>query len=220
MVIPLSSLAFASVEAWHYPDLAVAPPELPSVEKQPLEPPVPLVPTFTAEQVQRQIEAARREAEADAEQRWAARVAAQQTGRNAQLNATLQAFSKERAAYFQQVETEIVHLALAIAKKILQREAELDPTLLAALVRIALDRMGAGPGVKLRLPANDLPWWQQNAGLQGSRYDCELLADDGLQAGDCIVETELGKANFGFNAQLKEVEQGLFDLLAQRPGER
>ena len=32
-----------------------------------------------------------------------------------------------------------MQLALAIARKILQREAELDPTLLTALVRIALE---------------------------------------------------------------------------------
>jgi flagellar assembly protein FliH len=34
---------------------------------------------------------------------------------------------------------------------------------------------------------------------------------------DCVLETSLGSANFSINAQLKEVEQGFFDLLAQRP---
>ena len=120
--------------------------------------------------------------------------------------------------YFQRVETEVVHLALSIAKKILQREAELDPTLLAALVRIALDRMSAGSAVKLRLPSADLLKWQQQADLKSSRYTCELIEDETLQPGDCVVETELGAANFGFAAQLKEVEQGFFDLLAQKPG--
>ena len=38
-----------------------------------------------------------------------------------------------------------------------------------------------------------------------------------LPAGDCILETDMGSANFGIDAQLKEVEQGFFDLLAQRP---
>ena len=36
---------------------------------------------------------------------------------------------------------------------------------------------------------------------------------------DCILETELGSANFGLDTQLKEVEQGFFDLLALRPVE-
>ncbi len=35
-----------------------------------------------------------------------------------------------------------------------------------------------------------------------------------------MVETELGSANFGLDTQLKEVEQGFFDLLALRPVKR
>jgi flagellar assembly protein FliH len=31
------------------------------------------------------------------------------------------------------------------------------------------------------------------------------------------LETELGTTNFGLDTQLKEVEQGFFDLLALRP---
>jgi flagellar assembly protein FliH len=41
-----------------------------------------------------------------------------------------------------------------------------------------------------------------------------------MVAGDCILETEMGSANFSIEAQLKEVEQGFFDLLAQRPAVR
>jgi flagellar assembly protein FliH len=35
-----------------------------------------------------------------------------------------------------------------------------------------------------------------------------------------MVETELGIANFGLDTQLKEVEQGFFDLLALKPVNR
>jgi len=34
---------------------------------------------------------------------------------------------------------------------------------------------------------------------------------------DCVLETDVGSASFSIEAQLKEVEQGFFDLLAQRP---
>ena len=33
-----------------------------------------------------------------------------------------------------------------------------------------------------------------------------------------MLETELGSANFGLDTQLKEVEQGFFDLLALQAG--
>ena len=45
----------------------------------------------------------------------------------------------------------------------------------------------------------------------------EIAEDQSLASNDCMVETELGSANFGLGAQLKEVEQGFFDLLALRP---
>ena len=45
-------------------------------------------------------------------------------------------FRRERARYFAGVEAEVVKLALAIAARVLHREAKLDPLL--------LDRSGAG----------------------------------------------------------------------------
>ena len=38
-----------------------------------------------------------------------------------------------------------------------------------------------------------------------------------VEAHNCILETELGTTELGLEAQLKEIEQGFFDLLAQRP---
>ena len=48
----------------------------------------------------------------------------------------------------------------------------------------------------------------------------EIAEDAHLSDQDCMVGTELGSANFGLDTQLKEVEQGFFDLLALRPASR
>ena len=45
----------------------------------------------------------------------------------------------------------------------------------------------------------------------------EVKADPSVEAHNCILETELGTTELGLDAQLKEIEQGFFDLLAQRP---
>jgi flagellar assembly protein FliH len=45
----------------------------------------------------------------------------------------------------------------------------------------------------------------------------QIVEDAALSDHDCLVETELGVANFGLDTQLKEVEQGFFDLMALRP---
>ena len=45
----------------------------------------------------------------------------------------------------------------------------------------------------------------------------EIVEDQHLAHGDCILQTDLGSADFSISAQLNEVERGFFDLLAQRP---
>jgi len=47
----------------------------------------------------------------------------------------------------------------------------------------------------------------------------ELIGDASLEPGRCLLETELGSTDLTLETQLKEIEQGFFDLLAQRPKE-
>ncbi len=208
----MSSLVFTSIEAWEYRDTSSPPTPAHPAKMSEVPDPAP-APGHTEEQVNARVQ----QALAEAEQRWAAQVEAERKQRDAQISAALEAFSAQRLSYFRQLESEVVQLALAVARKILQREAALDPSMLAALVRIALDRMSAGPAVRLRLAPAEAAAWQQGNAFAETRYTCEIIADPSLAAGACLVETELGSADFSFEAQLKEVEQSFFDLLARRP---
>lgn len=152
-----------------------------------------------------------------AEQRWKEAAQANEVQRRLQMQTTLQAFAEERQQYFRELEGEVVHLALAIARKILMREASLDGDLLAGMVRIALDRLRAGTAVKLRVPTSDVAQWEQTRAFTDSPYTCEVVADASLCPGDCCVETDRGTAHFGLEGQLKEIEEGLLDVLARRP---
>lgn len=206
-------MSSAALRLWEYRDTEPA-----AKPVDPAGPPAPAplatpVPTFTEAQVAERIQLAVQEAE----QRWATEAKEQEERRRAQLQATLQAFAAERGRYFREAEAEVVHLALAVARKILGREATLDPDLVGALVRIALDRMGAGPDVKLRVPPGELSLWQSNPAFAGSCFRCELHADPSLLPGECSVETDLGTASFGLEAQFKDIEQGMLDLLRLRP---
>ena len=60
-------------------------------------------------------------------------------------------FEEQRSEYFASVEAEIVQLALSIAAKILHRESQVDPMLVAALVRIAVEKMREGSSVIVRV---------------------------------------------------------------------
>lgn len=164
-----------------------------------------------------QVEARVRSALQEAEQRWIEASRASDTQKRLQLQTTLQAFAYERAKYFRELEGEVVHLALAVARKILMREATLDPDLLAGLVRVALDRLSAGAVVKVYVPPTEMASWQNTNALIDSAYACEVIPDASLPEGDCRVETDRGTASFGLEGQLKEIERGLLDVLARRP---
>jgi flagellar assembly protein FliH len=130
-------------------------------------------------------------------------------------------FVRERENYFHKVEAEVVGLALAIARKILHREAQVDPLLLAGVVRVGLDNLAVGTRVRLRVHPDQVQAWQGFFSLQPDLKSLpELMGDATLGLGRCILETDLGSTDLTLDTQLKEIEQGFFDLLAQRPKEQ
>jgi flagellar assembly protein FliH len=137
------------------------------------------------------------------------------------LSAALAQFTRDRATYFQHVEGEVVQLALSIAQKILHREAQLDPLLLAGIVRVALEKIDGATGVRLRVHPQNAADWRRYLGSRLEPADMPEILDDAAQPPDqCTLETSMGTAVVGMEVQLKEIEQGLMDLLAARPGER
>ena len=77
----------------------------------------------------------------------------------------------------------MVQLALAISAKILHREAQVDPMLVAALVRVAIDKLHDGSSVFVRVsPAEAAKWRAFLANpLNGSTI--EIVEDAHLGAG-------------------------------------
>jgi flagellar assembly protein FliH len=131
---------------------------------------------------------------------------------------TVREFTRERETYFQRVEAEVVGLAVAIARKILHREAQVDPLLLAGVVRVGLDNVATGTRVRLRVHPDQAHAWHEFFSQQQDLQSLpELMGDPALGPGHCMLETELGSTDLTLETQLKEIEQGFFDLLAQRP---
>lgn len=128
-------------------------------------------------------------------------------------------FARERIAYYRQVEAEVVQLALSIARKILHREAQVDPMLLAGMVHVALDRIESNTKVTVRVhPQYAADCRDFFARSMDPQQVPEVIEDPALASDRCILQTELGTTELGIEVQLKEIEQGLLDLLAQRPG--
>jgi flagellar assembly protein FliH len=136
------------------------------------------------------------------------------------LETAVMDFARERAQYFRQVEQEIVQLALAIARKILHREVQLDPWLLAGLVRVALEQIDGATHVILRVHPQNAAEWRRYLPMHLNPAEVPEILEDPTQPPDqCKLETSMGTTTIGMEVQLKEIEQGLMDLLAVRPGE-
>jgi flagellar assembly protein FliH len=136
-----------------------------------------------------------------------------------EISKALHEFSAERDTYFQRVEEQVVRLTLSIARKILHREAQVDPLLLAGILRVALEKIAANTNTRLRAHPSDIKVWREYFAQARENFPApELIGDPEIQPGRCILETELGATEIGLETQLKEIEQGFLDLLAQRPG--
>ncbi len=172
---------------------------------------------FTEKQVKELLHEARVQAASEAEIRVRTAYELKSAEEAAGIRKALEGFQVERRDYFSRVEVEVIQLVLAIAAKILHREAQVDPMLVAALVRVAIDKLHDGSSVSVRVAPSEAGKWRTWLANPINGAAIEIVEDAHLGPADCILETELGSANFSIEAQMKEVERGFFDLLAQRP---
>ena len=172
---------------------------------------------MTAEEFAERIKQERADAAQQTEQRLRQEYDAKLQAVRAPIAAALAAFEVERGDYYSRVESEIVQLSLSIAAKILHREAQVDPMLVAALVRITIEKMREGSSVTVRVGPSRAKQWKEYFAGQSAVHRVTVVEDAELNEYDCLLETDLGTTNLGLNTQLKEIEKGFFDLLALRP---
>lgn len=163
------------------------------------------------------IQAAREEARDAGRARERSEQSARAAAAYEALAASLGEFAAARDEYLAQVEREVVRLALAIAARVLHREALMDPLLLAGAVRVALGQLAETTEVRLKVPAAECVMWGEMLRLMPNLpLHPEVLADPALNAGECLLETGIGNIDLGVKSQLEEIERGFFDLLEQR----
>ncbi len=174
----------------------------------------------TTEERNQQLQAAAFErGRQSAEQKLRSEVEAVVAKQHEEVARSLREFAEERKDYYRRVEGEVVALALAIARKILHREVQIDPRALAGIVRVTLEKLDNGSKVDLRVHPREATDWRHYFACQiGDAPAPEVHEDGSLAPGECRVETSMGSTDVGLETQLKEIETGLLDLLAERPG--
>lgn len=134
-----------------------------------------------------------------------------------QVTALVESFKKEQQEYFFHIETKLVDFSLAIARRILHREAQVDKMLLAGLAKAMIEQVKQATTIKVCVRPEAAPGWRQ---YFESDPKVEILEEPALSPDEFKLQTELGETKIGIERQLKELEQGFFDILAQRPASR
>lgn len=136
----------------------------------------------------------------------------QQRKRNAA--AMVENFFHTQEQFQRQLESEAVRLSLAVAARILRREAQMDPLLLTGAVRVALGQLSESTKVELHVPGDDLALWRDAIEhLPNLPKRPVVVGDDSMELGECRIEAEMGSVDLGLKAQLVEIERGFFDRI-------
>jgi flagellar assembly protein FliH len=125
------------------------------------------------------------------------------------LALTIDEMAVLRADMIQKSERQLVQLAVAIARRITLRELTIDRTLLSALARVALDRLGETSSATIRLHPDDYRAITPPGQLEATTGSVRVVADPAIAPGGCVVQADLGLIDVGLDAQLAEISGAL-----------
>jgi flagellar assembly protein FliH len=110
-----------------------------------------------------------------------------------------------------EAESDVVRLALAIARRVLRREMSLDPTAMQALVQVALQKLDRQEISRVYVHPNQAA--AIRSALEAAGLHAEVIPQITRESGALVFETNQGLLDASINAQLEEIESGLADRL-------
>jgi flagellar assembly protein FliH len=122
---------------------------------------------------------------------------------------TLNELTTLRASMIRQTESQLVELALAVARRVVHREVALDRNLLIAIARGALDRLGESAQVTVRLHPEEYEATGAARVAETAGSGIAFVADPRVGRGGCRVESEMGMVDAGVDAQIQEIARAL-----------
>ena len=127
------------------------------------------------------------------------------------LQEALQQTSDLQEVTSERLEREIVELALAIAKQVICREITLDSEIVVCVAREALSKIDDPGKVKIKLNTSDLEFIKEAKYQLAERLahidHVSLEAEESIQSGGCIIETDSGEIDARIEKQLQAVEE-------------
>lgn len=118
--------------------------------------------------------------------------------------------AQERDRFLESVEQQVVSLAVGIAERVLRREAQTDPLFLLGAVRVALGQLAENMHVLIRVPAAEAELWIETLShIPNLKTRPEVVPDQAMHLGECMVESEMGSADLSLSSQLQSIQNAL-----------
>ena len=116
-----------------------------------------------------------------------------------------------RKETYQEIEKEVVELALAIARQVICQEITLNRDIVVCVAREALAKVEDPGRVKIKMSPSDLKFIKETRSQLSDLIDnidnVTLEAEENIQSGGCIIETDLGEIDARIERQLQAVEE-------------
>ena len=133
----------------------------------------------------------------------------------AALEAAAGAMHDARQRFLDDLEPQVLELAVAIAEQLVQREVEVDRDVVRATARRALTHLTDRESMVVRVNLADLEAMRNERVTLLEQFEevrqLVVQADDDVGPGDCIAESELMQVDASMSAQLDAIMQVLRD---------
>jgi flagellar assembly protein FliH len=135
------------------------------------------------------------------------------------LNQILGQMETIRQEIYQEIEKEVAQLALSIARKIVCHEVKTTQETVTCVAREALSRVNNPAKIKIKLNPDDLQFIKDTQ-FQFSRFlrnvdNIRFEAEESIQSGGCLVETDRGDIDARIEKQFQAIEESFQTQLEQ-----
>jgi flagellar assembly protein FliH len=135
------------------------------------------------------------------------------------LQDVLHQLSNLRKETYQDIEKEVVELALAIARQVICQEITVDKEIVICVAREALAKVEDPGKIKIKMSPSDLQFIKETRSQLSNMIEnidhVTLEAAENIQSGGCIIETDLGEIDARIEKQLQAVEES-FRTVAEK----
>jgi flagellar assembly protein FliH len=107
-------------------------------------------------------------------------------------------------------EREAVNLSMAIAKKIIGHEISIGKNVITSVVKEALKKVDGHEKIKIKVHPEDIQILEEHKNEYKKYANCvqgiEILCDENINKGGCIIETNIGDIDARIEKQIKVIE--------------